>query len=181
MTARFQGRVHWFCNTSGDGVIVDTEGNSWYLHWSAVRGDFPAKNGKKSWVELKGGEGVEFSITCRQADHVEITDHSPIADTKVSAFRDRGLMKQKLAAAEAMFSEEFPISKVKWDRYRKLESSSKPLTDAQRDKLVSIQQQIAHERELVRIHNERKTAVICSIYREHSNSNLFAKEDNWLY
>ena len=49
------GIVHWFDDTSGEGIIKDTEGQSFFVHYSAIES-------KNSWKSLKDKQKVQFKI-----------------------------------------------------------------------------------------------------------------------
>lgn len=162
-----EGRVRWFCNTSGEGMISATDGKSYYVSWGSVLGKFPPKHNKASWVEMFSGQGVTFEIVCNQAHNVTITDDTRSIPAP-SMYIDRPLMKAKLAAAKAMFAETFPENRVNWDEYRKLSNSSKKLTDKQKNKVAKIEEEIKRHNLQVKEHNAELSALLCSIYREHS-------------
>lgn len=62
------GVVHWFDNTSGEGVIKDGEGQSFFVHYSAIET-------KNSWKTLKDKQKVKFKLvkdsTFSQVSHVK--------------------------------------------------------------------------------------------------------------
>lgn len=49
------GTVHWFDEKSGEGIIKGKDGQSYYVHYSAI-------DSKKKWKSLKNKEEVEFQI-----------------------------------------------------------------------------------------------------------------------
>lgn len=49
------GTVHWFDEKSGDGMIKSEDGNSFYVHYSAI------ESGKK-WKSLKPKRKVKFQV-----------------------------------------------------------------------------------------------------------------------
>lgn len=49
------GVVHWFDDTSGEGIIKDADGKSFFVHYSAIEsGD--------SWKSLKDRQKVKFKL-----------------------------------------------------------------------------------------------------------------------
>jgi cold shock CspA family protein len=54
-TGWMNGIVHWFDELSGEGVIKDTEGQSYFVHYSAIESD-------KKWKNLKDKQKVQFKI-----------------------------------------------------------------------------------------------------------------------
>lgn len=160
------GTLRWFCNTSGEGMVSGEDGGSYYLHWSAVMGKFPPKYQKKSWVELESGWKVRFTLYGHQVDKLQI-----VAKTKPrkipSAYVNREEMKAKLTATYAMFDELFPQTTMNWDRYHWLSNQPK-LTAKQETELKDLElERDRHNKELTKW-NLEKSAVVVSIYREHS-------------
>ncbi len=49
------GTVHWFDEKSGEGMIKSDDGQSYYVHYSAI-----ASN--KKWKSLKDKEKVKFQL-----------------------------------------------------------------------------------------------------------------------
>lgn len=49
------GTVHWFDEKSGEGMIKSDDGNTYYVHYSAI-------DSKKKWKSLKEKAPVEFQI-----------------------------------------------------------------------------------------------------------------------
>ena len=66
--AWMKGVVHWFDETSGEGVIKDTTGQSYFVHYSAI------ESGKK-WKTLQDKKKVKFKLvkdsTFAQVSHVK--------------------------------------------------------------------------------------------------------------
>lgn len=64
------GIVHWFDDLSGKGVIKDMEGQSFYVHYSAIET-------AKKWKTLKDKQKVKFKLvkdhTFAQVSHVKGT------------------------------------------------------------------------------------------------------------
>jgi cold shock CspA family protein len=62
------GVVHWFDETSGEGVIKDADGKSYFVHYSAI------ESGKK-WKTLADKKKVKFKLvkdsTFSQVSHVK--------------------------------------------------------------------------------------------------------------
>lgn len=62
------GIVHWFDNTSGEGIIKDNHGQSFFVHYSAIES-------KKTWKSLKDKQKVKFKLvkdsTFCQVSHVK--------------------------------------------------------------------------------------------------------------
>ena len=62
------GVVHWFDETSGQGVIKDVEGQSYFVHYSAIES-------KDKWKTLEGKQRVKFKLvkdyTFAQVSHVK--------------------------------------------------------------------------------------------------------------
>lgn len=166
-----EGVVLWFDGLSGEGMIGGIDGNSYYCHWSAIKGKFPAKNGKKRWAELESGWKVKFDLCGNQVDKLKIVSKDKAPD-RPSLFSDRDLMKQKLAAAKASFDEIFPVDPVSWDEYYKLSRTTRKLTKKQVEKLAEIEEMRSNYRKSLKAWNADKTIVINSIYREHSNFGL---------
>ena len=57
------GKVRWFDNLSGEGMIREANGNSIYIHWSAIA-DKPIQHNsnKTEWYVLFPGQMVEYSV-----------------------------------------------------------------------------------------------------------------------
>lgn len=49
------GTVHWFDEQSGEGMIKSKDGNSYYVHYSAIETN-------RKWKSLKQKTEVEFQI-----------------------------------------------------------------------------------------------------------------------
>lgn len=49
------GKVRWFNDLKGEGLIRDEEGNSFYIHYSAIES-------KKRWKTLKKNGNVRFQL-----------------------------------------------------------------------------------------------------------------------
>ena len=49
------GTVHWFDEKSGEGMIKSKDGQTYYVHYSAIES-------KKKWKSLKDKEDVEFQV-----------------------------------------------------------------------------------------------------------------------
>ena len=49
------GKVRWFNDLKGEGLIRDEEGNSFYIHYSAIES-------KKRWKTLKKNRKVRFQL-----------------------------------------------------------------------------------------------------------------------
>lgn len=68
--AWLSGIVHWFDETSGEGIIKDTQGQSFFVHYSAIES-------KNSWKTLKDKQKVQFKLvkdcTFAQVSHVKGT------------------------------------------------------------------------------------------------------------
>lgn len=64
------GIVHWFDDTSGEGVIKNADGQSFFVHYSAIES-------KNSWKSLKDKQKVKFKLvtdsTFSQVSHVKGT------------------------------------------------------------------------------------------------------------
>lgn len=168
------GTVRWFDNTGGEGMISCEDGNDYYCHWSVVKGDFPAKHNKKSWVELLRGWKVEVKISNRLVNCVveELHIIEKTEDKNIpSAYNDRPSMKAKLAACEAMFSETFPEDTVNWGVYHKLSHKPK-LNEKEQTRLSNIESAIQVRNELIKKWNRDKSMVIVAIYRDHSKFEL---------
>ena len=62
------GVVHWFDEMSGEGVIKDSNGQSYFVHYSAIES-------KLKWKTLKDKQRVEFKLvkdsTFAQVSHVK--------------------------------------------------------------------------------------------------------------
>ena len=62
------GIVHWFDETSGEGIIKDTQGQSFFVHYSAIES-------KTAWKTLKDKQKVKFKLvkdcTFSQVSHVK--------------------------------------------------------------------------------------------------------------
>jgi len=62
------GVVHWFDDTSGEGIIKDGRGQSFFVHYSAIES-------KTSWKSLKDKQKVKFKLvkdsTFSQVSHVK--------------------------------------------------------------------------------------------------------------
>jgi CspA family cold shock protein len=63
-----KGTVHWFDNTSGEGIIKDSEGQSFFVHYSAIESN-------SSWKSLEDKQKVKFKLvkdcTFAQVSHVK--------------------------------------------------------------------------------------------------------------
>ena len=68
--AWMKGVVHWFDETSGEGIIKDTDGQSYFVHYSAIES-------KGTWKTLKDKQKVQFKLikdcTFAQVSHVKET------------------------------------------------------------------------------------------------------------
>lgn len=64
------GIVHWFDELSGEGIIKNAEGKSFFVHYSAIES-------KNSWKSLKDKQKVKFKLvkdsTFSQVSHVKGT------------------------------------------------------------------------------------------------------------
>jgi len=49
------GTVHWFDEKSGEGMIKSDDGQSYYVHYSAI-------DSSKKWKSLKDKKKVKFQI-----------------------------------------------------------------------------------------------------------------------
>ncbi|MGE3756112.1 MAG: cold-shock protein [Pseudobdellovibrionaceae bacterium] len=49
------GTVHWFDEKSGEGMIKSEDGQSYYVHYSAIDSD-------KKWKSLKDKNKVKFQL-----------------------------------------------------------------------------------------------------------------------
>jgi CspA family cold shock protein len=49
------GTVHWFDEKSGEGMIKSNDGQSYYVHYSAIESD-------KKWKSLKDKKKVKFQL-----------------------------------------------------------------------------------------------------------------------
>lgn len=62
------GVVHWFDNTSGEGIIKDGSGESFFVHYSAIES-------KTEWKSLNDKQKVKFKLvkdsTFSQVSHVK--------------------------------------------------------------------------------------------------------------
>ena len=62
------GVVHWFDEPSGEGIIKDAQGQSFFVHYSAIES-------KNSWKTLKDKQKVKFKLikdsTFCQVSHVK--------------------------------------------------------------------------------------------------------------
>lgn len=50
-----KGIVHWFDEKAGEGMIKSSDGHSYYVHYSAIKGS-------KKWKSLKERAEVEFQL-----------------------------------------------------------------------------------------------------------------------
>lgn len=64
----FNGVVHWFDDTTGEGIIKDDRGQSFFVHYSAIES-------KAQWKRLKDKQKVKFKLvkdsTFSQVSHVK--------------------------------------------------------------------------------------------------------------
>lgn len=49
------GTVHWFDEKSGEGMVKSEDGNSYYVHYSAI-------DSKQKWKSLKEKKRVQFQL-----------------------------------------------------------------------------------------------------------------------
>ncbi|MBX2994066.1 MAG: cold shock domain-containing protein [Bdellovibrionaceae bacterium] len=49
------GTVHWFDEKSGEGMIKSDDGQSYYVHYSAI-------DSEKKWKSLKDNKKVKFQL-----------------------------------------------------------------------------------------------------------------------
>ncbi len=63
-----KGTVHWFDEKSGEGVIKDLTGQSYFVHYSAIES-------KSKWKTLQDKQKVKFKLvkdcTFAQVSHVK--------------------------------------------------------------------------------------------------------------
>lgn len=169
-----QGRIRWFDNTSGEGMVSATDGHDYYLHWSAVIGKFPAANNKDRWVTLEPGWKVRFRALRGQVSKLKIV--AKVAPRPIpSMYKNKNQMKAKLIAAYASFDEIFPETTMDWDKYHLLANKNK-LTAKEEEKLKALESERNRHNDAVRRWNEEKSMVIVSIYREHTRFQLFNKK-----
>lgn len=66
--AWLSGVVHWFDETSGEGVIKDSSGQSYFVHYSAIES-------RSKWKTLQDKQKVKFKLvkdsTFSQVSHVK--------------------------------------------------------------------------------------------------------------
>lgn len=51
------GKILWFDDLSGDGMVIDQDGNDFYFHWSAIYTETPDKRRK-----VKENKKVKFTV-----------------------------------------------------------------------------------------------------------------------
>lgn len=175
-----EGTVAWFDDLSGEGMIGCTDGNTYYVHWSSIRGKFEPKNGKKSWTSLESGWKVKFdlyaSLATKQCDNVKIIRKDKPRE-RPSMYLNKAEMKAKLAAANAMMDEIFPQDEMDWDEYMKLSRTTKKLTKKQEARLQALEAMRTEHNKRLKLWNDHKTSLICSIYRQHSAFSLLRIQD----
>lgn len=49
------GTVHWFDDLSGEGIIKDAEGQSYFVHYSAIESN-------RKWKSLRDKQRVQFKL-----------------------------------------------------------------------------------------------------------------------
>lgn len=169
-----KGRIHWFDDLSGDGMVHLEDGSSVYMHWSAIEnGDMSKRscNGRiKEWKSVKAGYigDVEMvtDTTFRQVSKFTVTERAE-PPKAASHFIDRDVMKAKLAACEAEFDELYPDSGDLHDKIRALTDKIK-LSKKDAAKLEAFRA----ERDLwdikIKEWAEDRTAARLAIYRQHS-------------
>ena len=168
-----EGTIRWFDNTSGEGMVSATDGNSYYLHWSAVIGKFPAANGKDRQVTLESGWKIKFRAYGAMVAKLKIVAKvKPRKQPSMYIRRDE--MKAKLTATYASFDEIFPQTTMDWDKYHLLSNKNK-LTTKEEKQLKELEAERDRHNAALRIWNNEKNAVVVSIYREHSRFPLLNK------
>lgn len=63
------GTVHWFDEKSGEGIIRGKDGQSYYVHYSAI-------DSSKKWKSLKDSKEVKFLVV----DDVTFTQVSRVKE-----------------------------------------------------------------------------------------------------
>jgi cold shock CspA family protein len=175
-----KGRIHWFDDLSGDGMVSLEDGRSVYLHYSAIKnGDITKRkcNGRmKNWVSVKSGyigdvELVQDS-TFRQVSKFTVTERAE-PPAQESAYIDRQIMKAKLYIIDKEFDEIIPIDHYS-DRIRAIKSKVKP-TKKDQEKLELLNHRYFQYVQDIKTWNVDRTAARLAVYREHSR--FFSQSD----
>lgn len=164
-----KGTVRWFDNLSGEGIVVSEGGEQFFVHWSAIKGKFEAKNGKKSWAELESGWGVAFDVirdtTFKQVSALKILNKQKPAH--MPQYSDRESMKKELTAVRAMFEESWPKREHDYDEFHVLSRKAKRTTKDEK-RLAVLQEKETLYRELCVKTRGELTKAECEIYNRYS-------------
>lgn len=169
-----KGRIHWFDDLSGDGMVSLEDGTSCYLHWSAIENGAESKrmcNGRmKTWKTVEAGWIGEIEMVkdtfWRQISKFKVTEHAKPRKVE-SSFIDRDQMKAKLVVCDQEFDELYPDSGDLYDQIRALSNKMK-LSKKQTERLEALKAEYKeHDRKLLKWSADRSAARV-AIYREHS-------------
>jgi cold shock CspA family protein len=168
---KYEGVIHWFDDTSGEGMVACTDGKSYYLHWSAIKGTFPPKNGKPSWASVKAGWRVAFNLlrdtTFSQVSELYVVEECEPRPSP-SIYTDRAALKAELAAIQAMISEEWPEEGYDFDEYYRLTRKASKLTEKEELRLSEIEGLRDVWNQKIKELRERKTMLVVATYRKYS-------------
>ena len=167
---KLMGTVRWFDELKGEGVVISESGEHFFLHWSAIKGSFPPKNGKRSWAFVEAGWGVMFEVirdyTFKQVSSLKILNKQERPPSK--GFVDIEAMHKELMAIDILFddiSEDF--GQDEYDKLRSLQLKARKTKKDKQEIEFMTEKYDAYQKRKSKLNSERMSARN-AVYQKYS-------------